>query len=286
MRFQPRIGGKIRIFLAVAMLSGSAGHALAGDRTVSQKIKSVTHQFAAGTIVVPASLAHFEIVASDTDKVSIVLTGLAKLVDTARFDIANDVLTVRDESTQMDYNNISDRQNIIVGSGNVIINNIGPSSSSSNTASRFTESEMKILPLTFKISSPQRLAVQFERAMGGITLNGISGDHRIVLSGNGSLTAKRLAGRLSLEASENTTAALSGATLDRLSISATDNSEVEFSGVAKQASVGVNGNAETKFTGTADKADFSASENALITAGGDLKAVTRKKSGNAEIDIR
>ena len=286
MCFRPSMGRNPWIVLAVAVLAGGTGSALGGDRTVPQKISSATHQFSAGTIAVPASLANFEIVADNASKITVVLTGLAKLVDTARFDVAKGVLTLRDESTQMDYNIVSDRRNIIVGSGNIIINNVGSPSSSSNKASRFTESEMKILPLTYKISAPQRVAVQFERAMGRIALDGISGDHRIKLADNGTLTAKRLAGRLSLDASENTTAALSGAALDRLSVSATDNSEVEFSGAAKQASVGVAVNAEVKFTGTADKADFSASENASITAGGDLKSVTRKKSGNAEIEIR
>ena len=290
MRRQSRIGTRIgrstSIFLAAAVLAGGFGSASAGDRGVPQKIKSATHQFTAGKIFVKPSLAQFEIVATDTRKITIALTGLAELVDTARFDDANGVLTLRDDSTQADYKIVSDRQNIIVGSGNVIINNIGSPSASPDPESKFTEEEIKTLPLTYRISAPRRLAVQFERAMGRIALDGISGEHRIDLAANGTLTARRLGGRLSLDASENTTATVDGATLDQLSISATGNSEVDFSGAAGQASVRVEGNAEAKFTGTADKADFTASGNASITARGDLKTVSRRKSGNAEIELR
>ncbi len=286
MRPIPRSARILGIFLAVAAFGSGGGTAAGADRTKPHKIKSATHHFVARSIVVPASLAHFEIVANDTAKITIVLTGLAKLVDTVRFDVANGILTIQDESTRLDYTIVSDRQNIIVGSGNIIVDNIGTPSSSLNKSTKFSESEMKLLPLTFKISAPKRIAVRFKRAMGRITLNGLTGVHQIELAANGALSGERLAGQLSLKVSENTAAKISRATLDRLSILADDNAAVEFSGVAKRASASVTSNAEIEFNGTADKADFSASENGTITTSGDIKSVTQEKSDNAEIEIR
>lgn len=286
MRSIPRNGRTMGLFVAAAVTGIGGASVQGGDRTAAHKIKSTTHQFTTRSIVVPESLAHFEIVAHDGPKITIVLTGLAKLVDTARLDVANGVLKIQDKSTQLDYTIVSDRQNIIVGSSNVIINNIGPSSNVPGKGQSFTEKEMKLLPLTYKISAPKRTAIRMERASGRITIDGLAGDHRIKMSGNGALTGARLAGQLSLEASENTTATISQATLERLSIAATNNTEVKFSGVAKQASVSAKGNADIEYSGTTAKADFAASGNGTIAASGDLKSVTRNTSGNADIEIR
>ena len=286
MRSIPRSARTLGFLLAVVAIGNGGGPAQGADRTKPHKIKSATHHFVARSIVVPASLAHFEIVANDKPKITIVLTGLAKLVDTVQFDVSNGILTIQDESTRLDYTIVSDRQNIIVGSGNVIVNNIGTPSSSSRKATKFSESEMKLLPLTFKISAPKRIAVRFEGAMGRIKLSGLTGNHQIELAANGALSAERLAGQLSLKVSDNTATNISRATLDRLSIHAGDNAEVEFSGSAKQASASVTENAEIEISGTADKADFSASENGTITASGDIKSVTQKKSDNADIEVR
>jgi len=283
---RPRNGRIVTLIVAVAVIGFGGASVQGGDRTAVHKIKSATHQFVARSIDVPESLAHFEIVAHDDPKITIVLTGLAKLVDTVRLDVANGVLKLQDKSTQLDYTIVSDRQNIIVGSGNVIINNIGPSSNIPGKGQFFTEKEMKILPLTYKISAPKRTAIRLERALGQITIRGLSGVHRIHLSGNGALTGERLAGQLSIDASENTTATISQATLERLSIAATNNTEVKFSGAAKQASVSAKGNADVEYSGITAKADFAASGNGTIAASGNIKSVTRNTSGNAEIEIR
>ncbi len=281
--FGVRIAG---LLLAAAIFGAGPGAARDEDRTAEHKIKSATHRFDARSITVSASLAHFEIVATDTPGIRIDLTGLGTLVDTVRFDVANDVLTIRDESTRIDYNIIPERQNIVVGSGNIIINNIGNSESHANKFSTFSEDEMKLLPLTFKSFAPKHISVHFDRAMGGIKLDGLTGVHQINLSGNGTLSGERLAGRLSLDAAENATARIQRTTLDRLSIVANENSDVKFAGSAYQTSIRVKGNAETEFSGAAEKAEFVASENASIAARGTLKSVTRKQSGNAEIEIR
>jgi hypothetical protein len=274
------------LILAATTLGSGGGSALGDDRAAPYKIKSTTHQLTATSIVVPASFAHFEISANDGSKISITLTGLAKLVDTARFHVNNNVLTIRDDSRQLDYTIVSDRQNIIVGSSNVIINNIGPSSGTTNRKYKYSKKEMELLPLTYKVSVPRRIAIQLERARGRVLLQGLEGKQQVTLSGNGVLTGERLAGRLSLHAMENAAATVGDGKLERLSIVAAENAEVEYSGAARQASLSVTGNASIEFSGTADTADLKATENGEITAHGNIKSVTRKKTGNAEIDIR